>query len=372
MSLKFDHLHYVPILKGKQGELDAIKETSPEVRDAFTPLLEVPAIPLKYLEGEYVPIPAKSIDDHVNRVAENFAKALGPKHPAFIDGQRIEEEEALDDGSEPVTEVFNVLRKNMVKFIPTIGLDRVAEYAEAVKAAIKEDGRGCCLRLIESDLEALADLEDQIKSLLKFLGVNPPEVDLIVDFEADVPARAAFVYQVNGLPMLNKWRTVTVASSSFPENMERVAQNSLVELERSEWLAWLFLRSNKEKLARIPSFDDYAINHPVLSEIDPRIMRMSPNIRYTAAVNYVIAKGEALPRKTDRQKKAAAAPSDQYPKLAGRIMKHPSWTGKKFSWGDAFIEDCSQKKRVGNATNWRAVGTSHHIAFAVRQLANLP
>lgn len=371
MSLKFDDTHYVPILKGKQGELDAIRETSSKIRSAFTPLMEIPPIPLRYITGEDEPIPAKSIGDHVVDMAEKMAKAVGSDSPVFIDGFYVEEEENLPDGSEPIAGLLGALREKGVQFIPTTGLDRVKQYGEAIKAAIAEDQRGCCVRLWEPDLEALADLESQIKSLLRFLAVDASDVDLLVDFGPDVPSRSALPYQINALPLLKKWRTLTVASSSFPMNMENIAQNSVAELEREEWLAWMFLRSKKKTLTRMPTFGDYAINHPELSEVDPRIMRMSPNIRYTVEVNYVVAKGKAYARKVERQKPGVAA-SDQYPKLAQAIMRHPNWAGKKFSWGDGFIDACSRKACVGSATNWRAVGTCHHIAFVVQQLASLP
>jgi len=371
MSLKFDDTHYVPILKGKQGELDAIQETPSKIRGAFTPLLEIPPIPLKYVAGEDEPIPAKSIDDHVADMAEKLAEAVGTHSPVFIDGFYVEEEENLADGSEPIAGLLSVLREKGVQFIPTTGLDRAKEYGEAMKTAIEDDGRGCCLRLWEPDLESLADLESQIKSLLRFLAVDESDVDLLVDFGPDVPARSALPYQIKALPMLKKWRTLTLASSSFPMNMESIAQNSIAELEREEWLAWMFLRSKKQSLMRMPTFSDYAINHPELSEVDPRVMRMSPNIRYTVEVNYVVAKGKAYPRKAEGKKPGLAA-SDQYPKLAQAIMRHPNWAGKKFSWGDGFIEACSRKACVGSATNWRAVGTCHHIAFVVQQLASLP
>ncbi len=42
LSLKFDDSYYVPILKGKQGELDAVRETAEAVHGHFMPLFEVP------------------------------------------------------------------------------------------------------------------------------------------------------------------------------------------------------------------------------------------------------------------------------------------------------------------------------------------
>lgn len=372
MPMKFDDSHYVPVLKGKQGELDAIRETAGEERGHFIPLLEVPPIPPKYLEGEDDPVPSKSITSHVKDVAEKFVRALGTVAPAFVDGFYIENEDELDGGLEPIAGLFAEFRRTGVIFVPVIGLDRVKEYGQAVRDAVSKDKRGCCLRLVESDLEALSDLEAQVGSLMDFMRVEASQVDLIMDFGPAVPLRSALPYQINALPFLKKWRSLTVASSSFPVNMAEVAQNSIVEFERREWTAWTFLRSKRKTLVRMPTFGDYAISHPGLVEVDPRIMRMSPNIRYTAELNYVVAKGEAYSRKKDRTKKSGIAASDQYPKLAKMIMNHGSWAGKKFSWGDKFIEACSRRACVGSPTNWRAVGTSHHIACVVRQIANLP
>ena len=140
MSLKFDDTHYVPILKGKQGELDAIRETATGLRNRFTPLIEVPPIPPKYLEGEDDPIPAKTISDHVADVAEKVAKSLGADASAFVDGIYVENENELDGGLEPIAGIFDTLRKKGVRFVPTTGLDRVREYGDAVKSTIAKDG----------------------------------------------------------------------------------------------------------------------------------------------------------------------------------------------------------------------------------------
>lgn len=154
--------------------------------------------------------------------------------------------------------------------------------------------------------------------------------------------------------------------------------NSTREIEREEWAAWLWLRGKKKAAKRLPSFGDYTINHPLLSEIDPRLMMMSPNIRYTSESEYVVVKGKAQPRKKKKPTpeeeayRASLAPSVQYPKLSAKVKAHAAWKGKDFSWGDGFIEKCFHKECVGNSTDWRAVGVCHHIALVVQQIANLP
>jgi len=376
--MPFDHRHYVPILKGKQGELDALANTSKKIISDFTPLIEIPPIPPSYLPGQDDPVPAKTIDEHVIYVGQKFAEALKNYHDVFVDGYYIETEDELNDGSSPVDAVFKSLRANKISFVPVVGLDRVEDYVESVKAAVEIDGNGCCLRLVESDLESIVELQPQINSILKAINLKAANVDLVVDFGPRVPSKAALPYQIDALPQLKDWRTLTVAASSFPVDMSGISQNSIEEIEREEWLSWVSLRTKNKALQRMPTYGDYAINHPILNEIDPRLMSMSPNIRYSSETSYVLAKGQAIPRKkknATKQEEAARAnllPNVQYPKLAKKIKNHKSWQGEKFSWGDKFIDACSRKECVGSATNWRAVGTCHHIAVAVRQIANLP
>jgi Beta protein len=376
--MKLDESHYVPILKGKLGELTALRRTEPKVAKRITPLVEVPPIPLAYLEGQEEPVLGKSIDKHVEDIGSKFVKALRGLPSVFIDAYYIEGEDELEDGSSPTDALLKSLRAGNIPFTPTIGLDRVEDCADSVRAAIQADARGCCLRLVEADLEGIADLGDQVSSLLTALEVVPNDVDLLLDFGPRVPSKAALPYQIDTLPFLEDWRTLTVASSCFPVDMSGIARNSVQEIDRDDWLVWAWLRTRRKSVSRMPAFGDYAINHPVLAEVDPRIISMSPNIRYTSGHGYVVAKGQAQPRKkmaaTSGQKAARKrlSPSEQYPRLAATIKKHQSWKGRNFSWGDLFIDKCSRRECVGNPTDWRAVGTCHHIALVVQQIATLP
>lgn len=364
---------YVSILKGKQGELKALTNTRKQEKAKLLPLIEIPPVPLKYVDGSEDPIQAKSIEAHITDTSEKLCQSLLGFEQVLVDGFYVEEDDALPNGLEPIAELFNKLRAAKIPFIPVVGLDRVEEYSAAIADAVEEDGNGCCLRLTNVDLDVPPNqLIKLIDSLLAELKIMPSKVDLLVDYGPEVPVKSALLYQLNALPYLMDWRNLVVASSSFPTDMSNVAPDSLVEFERKEWSAWSYLRANSESVKRLPIYGDYGINHPVLSDIDPRLMRLSPNIRYTSTLNYVVAKGRAYPRKNDKTKKANTKAADQLPKLAKLITSHKSWKTGEFSWGDAFIEACSNKACVGNATDWRAVGTSHHIAFVVHQLSSLP
>lgn len=145
----FDHKHYVPILKGKQGELDALQNiTASKHIKGFTPLIEIPPISETYLGPQTPPVPSKTIDSHVADVAKNLIKAVKNLPAIFVDGFYIETEDDLQDGSSPIDAIFASLRTAKVPFIPVIGMDRVEDYADSVKSALrlyraKAAGRDC-------------------------------------------------------------------------------------------------------------------------------------------------------------------------------------------------------------------------------------
>jgi hypothetical protein len=366
---------YLPICKGKQGELNALVAVAADNKREVAPLVELPSVPLKWGDRLNESYPAKTVQEHVTYIAPKLSSALKGYSVSYIDGFYLQEEDNLSNGDEASGFVFKYLEKKSVPFIPVIGLDRTSEYNDAVKGAVAAGGRGCCLRLVAKDLDIdPVSLDKSIGGLLAYLRLARKDVDLILDYGPAVPARSALLHQINALPQLPAWRRLVFASSAFPKNMGDVERHSVESLDREEWLAWNYLRAHSSRLGRMPVFGDYGINHPIFEEIDPRIMRQSPNIRYTWTLSFVIAKGTALPRKKDKisaQQRANLQPAVQYPKLAKSIISHESWQGKNFSAGDTFIFDCSHKECVGNPQSWRMVGMSHHIAFVLQQLATL-
>jgi hypothetical protein len=110
----------------------------------------------------------------------------------------------------------------------------------------------------------------------------------------------------------------------------------------------------------MPIFGDYGIAHPAPSEVDPRIMRPSASIRYTTEEHWIVPKGRNL----------RAHGFDQFHAVCESLIKRDDYSGRDFSWGDEFIWNCAHRgSGPGNLTTWRKVGTSHHLAFVVRQIS---
>lgn len=360
----FDHKHYVPILKGKAGEYGALKELDPQVKDHLTPLIEIPPIPWDY----EIEAPAKTVDAHLAGVATNIEKHWGVDRTAMVDPIWIPPSKVMADGRSPLSYLFDDARSHGLQLIPVTGLERGDGYQEEVREIVTHDRRGVCVRLVSQDFEELLDIDSTLEGFLASLGVSPADTDLIVDFKEissgqASPLTIAIISIIKTLPYITDWRSVTLAASGFPINLSNLEASSVTTIPRAEWGIWESLARRRAKLPRMPTFGDYAISHPDIVDVDPRMMKMSAQLRYTTEADWLIFKGRNV-----RDYGFA-----QFNDICRIVSSHPDFKGGIFSWGDAFIENCGAGYGgPGNATTWRKVGTNHHLTLVTNQIANLP
>jgi hypothetical protein len=356
----FDHHHYVPVLKGKLGEYNALSSLAEDVKAALTPMIEIPPIQWDF-ENE---VPLKSIDAHLEKVVGQLKTSWGTARPIFLDLRLLQPDEKMIGGVHPILALAGEAKEEGVLFVPVTGLRRNSGATQAVAAAAKLQGNGACIRLEGEDFRDIRVLETELSALVDALGTPPEETDLVLDLgaigEAATTTALAVTSMISDLPLVARWRTLTVASSSFPENLSGVSAASSLLAPRADWLAWRGVIDRATSLKRIPTFGDYAIAHPDLSDVDPRIMRMSANLRYTTDENWLLLKGRDVRRHG----------FDQFYALCKDLVARPEYCGASFSWGDKQISKCATGPlNPGNATTWRKIGTSHHLTFVVRQIA---
>ncbi len=357
----FDGFQYVPILKGRQGEYGALQTTFSDAKPLLAPLIEIPPIPWDYKASQ----PGKTIDEHLRSVAGNIERAWGCFEPIFIDLMWIEDGERMVGGVHPLSHVFATIRNRGIQAIPVTGLARHQAYQEACREVIRMDGRGLCLRLQREDFDESDDLASQTSRLLSDLGACEREADLLLDLRAISPAdingqAGDVIAMIDALPQLTSWRSFVLAGTAFPDDLMGLPPSARSAIPRAEWALWTELISS-HSLPRVPTFGDYAIASPQPSEVDPRIMRPSASIRYTAEQSWIILKGRNL-----RDHGFA-----QFHQVSQALLGFPEYSGSDFSWGDRYISDCAGRLvGTGNLTTWRKVGTSHHVAYVLQQLAN--
>jgi T4 beta protein len=144
----FRHKHYVPILKGKAGEYQALNVLPPTEKSGMTPLIEIPSIPWNFEADQS----STTIDRHLKNVAENVDSCWG-KAPIFVDLVWIDAAERMADGRHPVTYVLDEMRALGIQSIPVTGLGRDGSYQTAVRAVAAIDERGACIRIEGTDFE---------------------------------------------------------------------------------------------------------------------------------------------------------------------------------------------------------------------------
>ncbi len=360
----FDSLHYVPILKGKQGEFGALKELSMSVRLHVTPLIEIPPVGWNYKDS----CPNKTIDDHIESFPDKICNSWGTDKPVFVDLYFVEPGDRTADGQHPLNVLMLSVHAKGIKAIPVTSLDRSPDFQKAVSDIVKAQGQGVCLRLSREELDNFVSDESTVTKLLSDLGLSYRECDLILDLQdissldiGDVVASCCKAIQT--LPNVKEWRTLTLAGCSFPSSLAVIPANSSKILIRKEYILWQRLVAIAQELPRVPSFGDYGVSHSDFPDIDPRKMKMSVNLRYTSDNSWLVLKARG----------ANSYGYTQFNGLCRVIVSKDEYLGRDFSWGDKYIYDCScRNDRPGNASTWRQVGTSHHIAFVSKQIANYP
>jgi hypothetical protein len=359
--MNFDHHHYIPCLRWKQGEYQAVSKLSDMTKRMFTPLIEVPEIGWDHEEKKE----KKTIDEHLSGFALKKVYKKWGDSPCFIDLNLIAHSGGMANGIHSVRFVFDELRMLKCQAIPVISLLRNAEFQQNIKAVSDKDKNGICLRITIEEA-AKSTLESGVNSLLSILKIQPNSCDCIIDLGVPnfVPLDGfSIVIQtiISKLPYLNDWRTFTLLGTSFPETMGSLKKGVEI-VPRYEWQLYkkLIAGFRKAKL-RLPAFSDYVISHPQVLDLDMRVVKPSATIRYTIDNDWYIVKGDNV-----RDYKF-----EQYRELSEQIRASRYYYGSAFSWGDNYIQECANgNAKTGNLSTWRQVGTNHHIEKVIRDIAS--
>ena len=219
------------------------------------------------------------------------------------------------------------------------------------------------IRIEREDLDDPTTLKVAIEGVLADLRLTPEENDLVVDLkflrEEDEQADLDLVmHTMPRIPYLSRWRSFWFAGGSFPEFLTSVEADAEEYIPRLEWTIWNGLARGL-RARRVPRFSDYGIAHPISPDVDGRFMNMSANIRYTAEHHWLIVKGRSTRRHG----------YGQFHNLCRKLIELDDFSGRNFSHGDAYLEDCAlEVSGPGNASKWRQAGTSHHVEYVAIQV----
>lgn len=343
---------YLPILRGKKGEYNALKELDVDLKSKSLPLIEIPNIAWDFVKERSATTTIKQIESSVKSIIKSWDK----DYQLLIDASLLEE----DVTGYVINKIVSMLHQEGFSPIPVL---RVGMDDNYVSGLARKD---CiCIRICSQDLEDF-DVNTEIERIKSILNIGYENIYILLDMgavdEKNIQMAQYFSSNfINSIRNIEKYLDVFLSLTSFPVNLSSCASNSTSTIKRVETLLHAHLHSISEKLAIVPKFSDYCVSNPDIEEIDPRLMSMGAAIRYTTKDYWYIFKGGAV-------KKYGF---EQYYDLSENLVNSPVYLGQDFSWGDKQIyEKATSRKGSGNATTWRQIATNHHITFMIKILSN--
>lgn len=347
---------YVPSLRWRMGESQALWRLSNAAKDRVVPFIVIPEIEFDFEAWA----PKKSVHEHVHPFAARYQKKWGMRE-AWIDVHPKIHALKMDDGRLPIAYIFDELRKLGNTAIPVTSMDGTPAINAAVSAIVKTDGRGLGIRArIEHVMKPAC--KAAIETLMAQAGVDHDETDLIIDLGA--PAYEPYEDFADGLMAaiamigdLSQFRSYVVMGCSYPETVGLGKPGG--DITRHDWL---FYKALVEKIPdgdRVPNYGDYTIVNPEFTPRDMRMIKSGGKVVYTESASWYVRKGGAF-RDDPKQMHAHC----KY------ILDSKKFRGAGFSDGDAFIEKVANKTAgPSNQPFWKQVAINHHIMHVLEDLS---
>jgi len=348
---------YVPLLKWRQGEYQALMRLDDQSKDQIVPLIVIPPIEFDF-EDE---CDKKTPEEHLEPFARRF-KAKWGNRPALIDVHHSLESATRNSGIRVIVGVFDELRKNDATAVPVIDVNRGNQYLDDVETIQKEDRHGVALRVALSDLMNPA-FKTQLSKCLARYSIGKDSIDLIIDldapknFEPYPDFAKAIISLLAPLSNLKNFRSLAIVATSYPES--KTIQKPGGEFPRHEWALYKALYGEMSATGRAPAFGDYGMERPEFLRMDMRLVKPAGKVVYTTPTSWLIRKGGSF--RDDRA---------QMHKHCNDIVTSGKFRGETYSAGDKYINDCAAKTvSTSNLSGWKWIGMNHHMTQVVEDLS---
>jgi hypothetical protein len=347
-------INYIPFLKAKRGEFNAMSELSPEVKEAISPFFDFPRKRDAYDSASY--------SHTTDGVVAGLTKHWGAEAEFYFDDLDVAQNLSVND-HEPYAYVLKALTGLQV--IPVIGLGRDSHNNSVVQ--LKRGGEIAssivAFRAVQDDFEDFELNKDQIDYDLASIFSEFDEIDLILDCRFCSAMDAALTAQqiasfVERFCAIYSVRRVIVTGSSIPASLRDIIRPDNAEaVTRRE----LYIISQARALTDVDLIiGDYTTVSPFYSdaEFDPRLFQKvtAPRLIYSFNHSHYIARGVSL----------ESGGQAQYVELTEALCGQAFFRGRGYSKGEDYFDD--KRRRVGkNATNGTVVTPSivAHISYMV-------
>ncbi len=362
-----NNLYYVPILKWKTAERNALMALTEEQKKNIKPLIQL--VMPNEKKGEQLEDVVSKFEKQITQIPTNILEVWG-KNQVFIDVSLLYN---VDLKVRSLVEIIKEGHKIGIVTVPVIHLNDEQEIKDTAITLATENGGSICLRLICADLDDIPKMNQKIKEFISRSKLVEQNFDLLVDIkdtENNEEKHSKYLSLSQSIINLLEWKSFIFASGAFPKDLSDCKIDDENLIPRLDWKNWL-IQISSAGLQRKPAFADYTIQHPIYSK-SAQFFHPTTSIKYTLDNKWLVMKGKKIK-------------FEMYLANAAVLVKDPRFRGELFSSGDKFIVEKAnhyQKymeeknkghdiKGTGSTVAWLTAGINHHLVLTAHQVANL-
>ena len=344
-------IQYVPFLKAKRGELTAMGELGPEVKQAICPLFDFPRKQADYSAETYAAT-ARSI-------ATSLTKHWGIDAELYFDDFDIAQQITVE-GEHQYAYVLKAL--DGLQVIPVVGLGRTTHNAAVARLKRNNEIASDIVAFrVERDAFEYFD-EDEIDYYMANVFERFETIDLILDcrlctsLKVSEAAQQIASFAKKFCDVYDNVRRVIVTGSSIPASIKDVIKVDSTEVVARQELD-IFTKARELSVIEL-TVGDYATVSPFYSDaLDPKLMQsvMTPRLIYPFKRSHYLTRGTSM--KSGGYEQYVVLTSD----LCEKEFFRPG-----YSAGEEYFYEKSQGHGK-NATNGTVVKPSvvAHITYMV-------
>lgn len=330
---------YIPILRWKRGERVGIKNLTAKQRENVYPLFVLGESPFVGKEPKNKP-PVSAGDAFVSDLKESWGANW-----CHIDASAAPH---AGGGPHPLVAIAKSAAAHGLHFVPATRLGATSNYQAAVKAV--SGSAGVALRVTLEEMTSASTWSSSWDHAFK-------DTDLIVDFAETTSTvhglGASLVHAFETLHAAGRWRTVTVAGTSMPDNFTGLAKglHTIPRLEQAIW--------KKLVAASLPYQVDYGDYATVPLHPPPATIKWGYpiNARYTLETEFLICRGVGTTGK------GGVDMDVQLLQHAKSIVAYSRRGAIADCWADSRIDQIAKGvQESGNLESWVQIGVNRHIA----------
>jgi hypothetical protein len=286
-------IRYVPFLKAKLGERNAMGELTPKVKHAICPFFDFPRKKEGYLSHAF----AKTAQS----IATGLKKHWGADVEFYFDDLDIGQKLSVK-GEHQYAYMLKAL--NELQVIPVVGLDRTNHNAAVARLKSNNEiaSATVAFRAEHGDFEDFDGSEDQIDYDLANIFTEFEAIDMILDCRVCIgmdildTAQQIATFAKKFCDAYDKVRRVIVTGSSIPGSLGEVVESSTTKVLTRRELAILAKARDLTAITLVGG--DYATVSPFYSDADfepelfPRVT--SPRLIYSFDGSHYISRGSSL------------------------------------------------------------------------------